>query len=66
MKQFLVDMFPPMMPENTLKKKSHFSVDKISSVNLYTAVNMTATVLWNILSMERMTQVQRANSNVIS
>lgn len=64
MKPFLVDMFPPVMPENTLNK--HFSLDKISSVNLYTAVNRTATVLWNILSMERMTQAQRANSSVIS
>lgn len=57
-------MLPPVMPENTLKKP-HFSLDKLSSVNLYTAVNMTATALWNILSMEGMTQAERANSSII-
>lgn len=53
------------MSENILNKP-HFSLDKLSSVNLYTVVNMTATVLWNIPSMEMMTQAQRANSSIIS
>lgn len=57
--------FPPVMSENILNKP-HFSLDKLSSVNLYTVVNMTATVLWNIPSMEMMTQAQRANSSIIS